>query len=102
MNVTRVKEDITAISYDILRRNGISVKFKVKTYYEGINKTQNYYYTNYIYNIKSERKSSININPKSYIQFDFGIDDGKSVFFLSEVYKNRFVRKLLPLVKNIG
>ena len=99
MSITRIKEDITAISYEILRRNGISVKFKVKTYSEFLNSRSQYYYTTYVYNSKNNKKYSININPISYIQFDFGSDDGKAVFFLSEVYKNRFVRKLAPLVK---
>ena len=44
MRVTRIKEDITAISYELLRRTGLSVKFKVKTYYEGVNKQNMYYY----------------------------------------------------------
>lgn len=97
MNVTRVKEDITAISYEIMRRSGLSVKFKVKTYYEGINKIDSYYYTSYAYNSGNKKKNSVVLVPKSYIQFDFGTDDGKSTFFLSEVYKNRLVRKLEKL-----
>lgn len=99
MNVTRVKEDITAISYELLRRNGISVKFKVKTYYEGINKQETYYYTSYVYNSSNKKRSSIILSPKSYIQFDFGTDDGKNIFFLSEVYKNRLVKELNKIVQ---
>lgn len=94
MNVTRVKEDVTAISYELLRRTGLSVKFKVKTYYEGINKQETYYYTSYIYNVSNKKKTSVSISPRSYIQFDFGTEDGKNIFFLSEVYKNRLIRKL--------
>jgi len=99
MNVTRVKEDVTAISYELLRRSGLSVKFKVKTYYEGINKQEMYYYTSYVYNNSNKKRTSISIVPKSYIQFDFGIDDGKNLFFLSEVYKNRLVRKLTKITQ---
>lgn len=99
MNVTRVKEDITAISYELLRRNGFSAKFKVKTHYEGINKQSQYYYKSYVYNAGHKRQNSITFAPKSYIQFDFGIDDGKNVFFLSEIYKNRLIRKLDQLVQ---
>ena len=99
MNVTRVKEDITALSYEIIRRNGFSVKFRVKTHYEGVNKQNQYYYKSYLYNSGNRKRTSISFTPKSYIQFDFGIDDGKNVFFLSEVYKNRFVRKLDQLIQ---
>ena len=99
MRVTRIKEDVTALSYELLRRNGISVKFRVKTYYEGLNKELNYYYKSYIYNSGNKAKSSISITPRSYIQFDFGTEDGKNMFFLSEVYKNRLVKKLSNVVK---
>ena len=99
MNVTRIKEDVTALSYEILRRNGFSVKFKVKTHYEGTNKQLQYYYKSYLYNSGSKKKTSINFSPKSYIQFDFGVDDGKNVFFLTEVYKNRLIRKLEQVVQ---
>ena len=99
MNVTRVKEDVTALAYELLRRNGFSVKFKVKTHYEGINRQDQYYYKSYLYNSGNKKRTSITVSPKSYIQFDFGIDDGKNVFFLTEVYKNRLVRKLDQLVQ---
>lgn len=99
MNVTRVKEDITALSYEILRRNGFSVKFKVKTHYEGVNKQNQYYYKSYLFNSGNNKRNSITFTPKSYIQFDFGVDDGKNVFFLTEVYKNRLVRKLDQLTQ---
>jgi predicted SnoaL-like aldol condensation-catalyzing enzyme len=99
LNVTRIKEDVTALSYDIIRRNGFSVKFKVKTHYEGINKQTQYYYNSYLFNSGNRKRTSISFTPKSYIQFDFGVDDGKNVFFLSEVYKNRFVRKLDQLIQ---
>lgn len=98
MNVTRIKEDVTALSYEILRRNGFSVKFKVKTHYEGINRQNQYYYKSYLYNSGNKKRTSITVSPKSYIQFDFGIDDGKNVFFLTEVYKNRLIRKIDQLV----
>ena len=99
MNVTRIKEDVTALSYEILRRNGFSVKFKVKTRYEGINRQDQYYYKSYLYNSGNKKRNSISLSPKSYIQFDFGIDDGKNVFFLTEVYKNRLMRKLDQLIQ---
>ena len=99
MNVTRIKEDVTAISYELLRRNGFSVKFKVKTRYEGINKQDQYYYKSYLYNSGNKKRTSLTFSPKSYIQFDFGIDDGRNVFFLTEVYKNRLVRKLDQLLQ---
>ena len=99
MNVTRIKEDVTALSYELLRRNGFSVKFKVKTRYEGMNRQDQYYYKSYLYNSGNKKRTSISITPKSYIQFDFGIDDGKNVFFLTEVYKNRLIRKLDQLIQ---
>ena len=99
MNVTRVKEDVTALSYEILRRNGFSVKFKVKTHYEGVNKQDQYYYKSYLFNSGNNKRNSVTFSPKSYIQFDFGVDDGKNVFFLTEVYKNRLMRKLDQLVQ---
>ena len=99
MRLTRIKEDVTALSYELLRRNGLSVRFRVKTYYDTINKQNNYYYNEYIYNIGSKKRSSIVLCPRSYIQFDFGTDDGKNMFFLLEVHKNKFVRKLSQIIQ---
>lgn len=94
MQVTRIKEDINAISYEILRRNGISVKFRVKAHYEGLNGKEIYYYTPYVFNSKNQKRYSINLAPRSYVQFDFGTEGENNIFFLSENYKNKLMRNL--------
>lgn len=99
MQVTRVKEDVNAISYELLRRNGLSVKFRVKTRYSsGLNNKETYYYTPYAFNTKNKKSYSINISPRSYIQFDFGTEGGTNIFFLSENHKNKFIRNVAKQV----
>lgn len=96
--LTRIKEHVNAISYELLRRNGISVKFRVKTYHEGMNNKEMYYYTPYSFNSKNQKRYSINLTPRSYVQFDFGTEGENNIFFLSENYKNKLMRKLNPML----
>ena len=93
-----MKEDITAITYDIFKRYAISIKFKIKTYYEDHNNQEVFYHSEYVFNSGNKRNANISITPKGYIQFDIRDSDGnKKSFFMSEVFKNKFVRKVSQL-----
>lgn len=97
VQVTRVKEDVNAIAYEILRRNGISVKFKVKLRYTtGLQQNNEvYYYNPYSFNSKNKQNYSITLKPTSYVQIDFGTEgENNNIFFISENHKNKLIRKL--------
>ena len=102
MHVTRMKEDISAINYEIFRRKNIIVKFRVKTYYETTNNNQSsqleYYHKEYVYNSNKRRMATMTITPKSYIQIDVINENEKNMFFMGEAMKNKFIKKLSKMV----
>lgn len=97
MVVARMKEDYNAITFELFRRMGINMKFKVRLYNKDSNNNSYFYHNEYVYNYGRERNASIALTPSSFIQINYGRDD-KNVFYMFEVIKNRFVSKVSKLV----
>lgn len=98
MRLTRITEDVTAITYDIFKRFGMTVRFKLKTYYEDHNSQSIYYHNEYVYNIGNKRQANVAISPKGYIQIDIKDAENKKMsFFMSDLLKNKFVKKVTQL-----
>lgn len=101
MHVTRRREDFNAITFELFRRKGISVKFKTKLYSENTQQqTEEYFHKEYVYSKGKKRSATITLSPKSYIQIDLtNYDAGrKELFFMSEAMKNKFIRKCSKLI----
>ena len=99
MNVTRMKEDITALTFEVFKKSGLTMKFKVKTYFdENWNTKDVFYHKEYVYSLNGKRGATIAITPKSYIQLDVLTDTSKNSFYMSEVLKSKFIRQTGKIV----
>lgn len=99
MHVTRRKEDYTALNYELFKRKGFIVKFRVKTYNDLQNNQYEYYHKEYVFNTGLKRSATISLSAKGYIQADISMPDGsKQLFFMGEAMKNKFIRKVSKIV----
>lgn len=99
MSLTRIKEDVTALSYELFKRKNFSIRFRVKTYSDTATGQSYYYHNEYVFTKNNKRNCVMSINPKSYIQIDIVNDIGnKVIIMVSEMYKNKIVRKISKLV----
>lgn len=94
------KQDVKTLSLDILKRNGLSVKFKTKLYTKGFNDLPTSYHQEYVYNQNKQMSINMNLNLNSFIQFSFSNNDDnyKEVLLMTEVSRNKFIRKSAKLV----
>lgn len=94
------KKDVKTLSLDIIKRNGLSVKFKTKLYHKGYNDLPEFYHQEYIYNQNKQMSINMNLNLNSFIQFNISNNDDnyKEVLIMTEVSRNKFIRKTAKLV----
>ena len=90
--------DIKTLSMDILKRNGLSVKFKVKLFNNGFNNLPTYYHQEYIYNLNKMANVNINLNLQPFIQITIKGEDEKDALLMTEVNRNKFIRKISNFV----
>ena len=91
MKIERARKDIGSISYNLLKRQNITVKFRCRFYNtSGYNGETQYYHNEYIYNTNNRVMSSINLTPNSYIT----IESNGETIYLNETRKNKIVKKL--------
>ena len=93
------KKDVKTLSLDIIKRNGLSIKFKTKLYYKGYSDNE-YYHKEYIYNQNKQMSINVNLNLNSFIQFNISNNDDnyKEILIMTEVSRNKFIRKTSKLV----
>lgn len=87
------KKDVKTLVLDIIKRNGLSVKFKTKLYNKGFNDQNVYYHQEYIYNVNNLMNMNINLNLSPFIQFTLSSDDNREDLIMTEVSRNKFIRK---------
>lgn len=87
------KKDVKTLSLDIIKKNGLSVKFKTKLYHKGFNDLDMYYHQEYIYNQNHQMSMNLNLNLNSFIQFTISNDNYKEDLVMTEVSRNKFIRK---------
>ena len=90
IKVERARKDIGSISYNLLKRQNFSVKFKCRFYTMGYNNDMQYYHSEYIYNTNNGIMSTISLTPTSMIV----IESNNEKIFLTETKKNKLVKKL--------
>lgn len=88
------REDVRTISIDILKRPSISVKFRTRLYYNGYKDQLTSYHSEYTYNTGNLSNINIDLNPNSYIQIQLNNGDKKEPLLLTEVSRNKFIKKL--------
>ena len=94
------KSDVKTLSLDILKRNGLAVKFKTKLYSNGYNNLPTYYHQEYVYNQNKQMSINVNLNLNSFIQFSISNNEinYKELLLMTEVSRNKFIRKISSLV----
>lgn len=94
------KKDVKTLSLDILKRNGLSVKFKTKLYNKGFNDQLTSYHQEYVYNQNKQISLNMNLNLNSFIQFSLSNNDNnyKELLMMTEVSRNKFIRKCSNLI----
>lgn len=94
----RMREDITTISYEIFKRSGFSIKFKVKTYQTDQNNNDRYYHSEYVYTVGNKRQAMVSLTPRGFIQFSCMYEGVNNNVYITQVFLRKFIRKSSKLV----
>lgn len=86
------KEDIKTITDTLYKRKSVSAKFKVSLY-----PCNEYYHKEYIYNIKSIKSATLNLDMNKCIEISVPTDKSQYMI-LTEMDRNKLIRKVGKLV----
>lgn len=92
------KQDVKTLSLDIIKRNGLTVKFKVKLFNKGFNDIETLYHQEYVYNQNKQMNINVNVNLNPFIQFSISDDNYKEILIMTEVSRLKFMRKSSKLI----